>query len=202
MDINRASCGAGNDGVAGLSLREKEQAAAVAAELTARTPAEGVAKTAPLAHAEGKEEGSSPAGDSAVHPKLRQKINGSSRYAMLFPLPLFNCYPWQCVLAQPRWRDLNCIYHLCAAPAGRLPSTHGSSIQTPAAVHSWRAFPRWRQQQLPPRTRSRAQKLRRSGQQSSSQAWRRFRQREWAATPSQTLSSPSPPPSRPSPRQP
>lgn len=64
----------------------REQAAAVAAELSARTPAEGVAKTASLTHAEGKEEGLSPAGDSAVHPRLRQKAGGSSRW---FPAPSF-----------------------------------------------------------------------------------------------------------------
>ena len=84
MNIIKASCGAGNGGKTGLSPREKEQAAAVAAELTARTPAEGVAKTAPLTHGEGKEE-VSPADDSAVHPKLRQKTNGSSRYTALCP---------------------------------------------------------------------------------------------------------------------
>ena len=54
----------------------------MAAELSARTPAEGVAKTAPLTHSDGKEEGLSPAGESAVHPKLRQKTGGSSRWVL------------------------------------------------------------------------------------------------------------------------
>lgn len=58
----------------------REQAAAVAAELSARTPEEGVAKTALFTQTQATEEGLPPSSDSAVHPKLRQKAVGSSRY--------------------------------------------------------------------------------------------------------------------------
>ncbi len=57
----------------------KEQAAVVAAELSARTPAEGVAKIAPFTRAEATEEGSLPVTVSAAHPKLRQKTAVGSR---------------------------------------------------------------------------------------------------------------------------
>lgn len=72
-------CGAGNDEKSALSPKMREQAAAVAAELSARTPAEGVAKTAPLTRPQEPEEALPPVSESAVHPKLRQKAVGSSR---------------------------------------------------------------------------------------------------------------------------
>ena len=62
----------------GLSARMKEQAAAVAAELSGKGPAEGVTEAAPLS---GDAEAFAPANDSAVHPKLRQKAAGISRCA-------------------------------------------------------------------------------------------------------------------------
>ena len=77
--LRAGGCGAGNKGKTALTPRMKEQAAAVAAELSARTPAEGVTDTASLTCAEGTEEGLPPVSESAVHPKLRQKTAGSSR---------------------------------------------------------------------------------------------------------------------------
>lgn len=57
----------------------KKQAAAVAAELSGKGPAEGVTKAAPLLQDDG--EAFAPADNTAVHPKLRQKAAGMSRYA-------------------------------------------------------------------------------------------------------------------------
>ena len=57
----------------------KEQAAAVAAELSGKGPAEGVTEATPLSE---DAEAFAPASDTAVHPKLRQKAAGISRYAI------------------------------------------------------------------------------------------------------------------------
>ena len=81
----------------GLSARMKEQAAAVAAELSGKGPAEGVTETAPLSD---DAEAFAPANDSAVHPKLRQKAAGISRYVTWSEKPACvllaaRCYCWQ-----------------------------------------------------------------------------------------------------------
>lgn len=70
---------AGHNSKTALSPKMKQQAAAVAAELSARSPDEGVAKTAPLVQPEAPKESTGLVNDSAVHPKLRQKTAGSSR---------------------------------------------------------------------------------------------------------------------------
>ena len=62
----------------GLTPQMKEQAAAVAAELSGKGPAEGVTEAAPLSE---DAEAFAPANSGAVHPKLRQKAAGMSRYA-------------------------------------------------------------------------------------------------------------------------
>lgn len=70
---------AGHTNKAVLSPRMKEQAAVVAAELSARNPADGVDKIAPFTRAEATEEGSPPESVSAAHPTLRQKTAVGSR---------------------------------------------------------------------------------------------------------------------------
>ena len=78
-DCSQGGLGLGAGGEKpGLSARMKEQAAAVAAELSGKGPAEGVTEAAPLSE---DAEAFAPANDSAVHPKLRQKAAGISRYA-------------------------------------------------------------------------------------------------------------------------
>lgn len=78
-DCSQGGLGMGAGGEKpGLSARMQEQAAAVAAELSGKGPAEGVTEAAPLSE---DAEAFAPANDSAVHPKLRQKAAGISRYA-------------------------------------------------------------------------------------------------------------------------
>ena len=75
-----SGAGVGEDEEPGLSAKMKKQAAAVAAELSGKRPAEGMTEAAPLSQDDG--EAFLPANDSAVHPKLRQKAAGISRYTI------------------------------------------------------------------------------------------------------------------------
>ena len=77
--LNGCCLDAGHTDKAVLSPRMKEQAAVVAAELSARTPADGVAKIASFTQAEATEEGSLPVSVSTAHPKLRQKTAFGNR---------------------------------------------------------------------------------------------------------------------------
>ena len=88
MELSRTTCyrslragcsAAGNGGKTALSPKMRAQAAAVAAELSARTPAEGVTDTASLTCEDGTEEGLPPVSESAVHLNSRHKTAGSSR---------------------------------------------------------------------------------------------------------------------------